>query len=119
MTVDIAIVLSILLVALILFITEKVRMDVTALLVLVSLALTGVLEPSEAISGFSNPAVITVWAMFILSEGLANTGVANIIGRYVLHHHAYFGLPLSRHEQHWRGRVDASRCFKSRSRNQH
>lgn len=84
MTSEIAIVLSILLIALILFVTEKVRMDVTALLVLVALALTGVLEPSEAVSGFSNPAVITVWAMFILSEGLANTGVANIIGRYVL-----------------------------------
>lgn len=84
MTLEIVIVLSILLVALVLFVTEKVRMDVTALLVLASLALTGVLEPAEAVSGFSNPAVITVWAMFILSEGLANTGVANIIGRYVL-----------------------------------
>ncbi len=84
MTAEIAIVLSILFVALILFVTEKVRMDVTALLVLAALALTGVLQPREAVSGFSNPAVITVWAMFILSEGLANTGVANIIGRYVL-----------------------------------
>lgn len=84
MNAEIAIVLSILFIALILFVTEKVRMDVTALLVLAALALTGVLEPSEAVSGFSNPAVITVWAMFILSEGLAKTGVANIIGRYVL-----------------------------------
>ena len=84
MTADIAIVLSILVISLVLFVTGKVRMDVTALLVLAALALTGVLDTSEAVSGFSNPAVITVWAMFILSEGLANTGVANIIGRYVL-----------------------------------
>ncbi len=84
MTFDIAIVLATLLVALILFVTEKVRMDVTALLVLATLALTGVVDPSEAISGFSNPAVITVWAMFILSEGLSKTGVASIIGHHVL-----------------------------------
>ena len=84
MTLDIAIVLITLLVALVLFVTEKVRMDVVSLLVLATLALSGVLEPSEAIAGFSNPAVITVWAMFILSEGLANTGVANAIGRFVL-----------------------------------
>ena len=84
MTLEIAIVLATLLVALALFITDKVRMDVTSLLVLVTLALTGIVEPHEAISGFSNPAVITVWAMFILSEGLANTGVANAIGKFVL-----------------------------------
>ncbi|RPF77600.1 MAG: SLC13 family permease, partial [Verrucomicrobia bacterium TMED71] len=66
MTADIAIVLSILVISLVLFVTEKVRMDVTALLVLAALALTGVLDTSEAVSGFSNPAVITVWAMFIL-----------------------------------------------------
>ncbi|MEM9157640.1 MAG: SLC13 family permease [Verrucomicrobiota bacterium] len=84
MTLDIAIVLATLLVALVLFVTEKVRMDVTALLVLATLALTGIVAPNEAISGFSNPAVITVWAMFILSEGLTKTGVANVIGRFVL-----------------------------------
>ncbi|EDY84722.1 Citrate transporter superfamily [Verrucomicrobiia bacterium DG1235] len=84
MTLQIALVLGILLAALILFIAEKVRMDVTALLVLVALAFTGIIEPTEAISGFANPAVITVWAMFILSEGLAQTGVASIIGVHVL-----------------------------------
>ncbi len=84
MTFQIAVVLGILAIALVLFITEKVRMDVTSLLVLVALAFSGIIEPNEAISGFANPAVITVWAMFILSEGLANTGVANIIGAQVL-----------------------------------
>ncbi|HAT59796.1 MAG TPA: SLC13 family permease, partial [Opitutae bacterium] len=64
MTADIAIVLSILVISLVLFVNEKVRMDVTALLVLAALALTGVLDTSEAVSGFSNPAVVTVWAMF-------------------------------------------------------
>ena len=84
MTLEIAIVLAILVVSLILFISEKIRMDVVALLVLVTLAFTGLVTPTEALAGFSNPAVITVWAMFILSAGLAETGVAAIIGRQVL-----------------------------------
>ena len=84
MTPDIAIVLIILLVALVLFISEKVRMDVVALMVLVALAFTGSVTPTEAVAGFSNAAVITVWAMFILSEGLTETGVAAMIGRHVL-----------------------------------
>jgi di/tricarboxylate transporter len=85
MSTDIAIVLGILGSAILLFITEWVRMDVVALLVLFSLAITGLVNPSEALSGFSNPAVITVWAVLILSGGLARTGVAGLIGRRVLH----------------------------------
>lgn len=84
MTADIALVLVILLVALVLFFSEIVRMDIVALLVLVALAFTGLVTPTEAISGFSNAAVITVWAMFILSEGLTETGVAGIVGKQVL-----------------------------------
>ena len=59
-------------------------MDIVALLVLGTLALTGLVTPAEALSGFSNPAVVTVWAMFILSASLYQTGVARIIGRQVL-----------------------------------
>jgi di/tricarboxylate transporter len=83
-TTDIAIVLGILLVAIILFISERVRVDLIALLVLGALALTGLVTPSEALSGFSSPAVVTVWAMFILSAGLAKTGVASAIGRQMI-----------------------------------
>ncbi len=85
MTPQIAAVLIILVLAMVLFVTEKLRMDVVALLVLVSLALTGLVTPDEALSGFSNPAVITVWAVFILSGGLSRTGVASLVGRRVLH----------------------------------
>jgi len=84
MTWEIALVLGILLIALILFITEVLRMDVVALLVLTVLAITGLVEPDEALSGFSNPAVITVWAMFILSDGLTRTGIADLLGTQVL-----------------------------------
>ncbi|MDH3746696.1 MAG: SLC13 family permease [Gammaproteobacteria bacterium] len=84
MTTEIAIVLGILTVSLILFISEVIRMDLVALLVLGALAITGLVTPNEALAGFSNSAVITVWAMFILSEGLTRTGIADIIGRQVM-----------------------------------
>ncbi len=81
---DILITLAILLAAVVLFVSEKVRIDLVALLVLVALALTQLVTPAEALSGFSNSAVITVWAVFILSGGLSRTGVASIIGRQVM-----------------------------------
>ena len=84
MTIEIATVLIILLVAIILFISDKVRVDMVAMLVLITLALTGLVTPEQAISGFSNPAVITIGAVFVLSGGLFRTGVADIIGHQVL-----------------------------------
>ena len=84
MTMEIALVLSILGVSVVLLVTEWIPMEVTALLALGSVALTGLVSPVQALSGFSNPAVITVWAVFIISGGLTRTGVANIIGRFVL-----------------------------------
>jgi len=84
MTFEIALVLGILALSLILFVSEVIRMDLVALLVLSSLAVTGLVTTTEAFAGFSNSAVITVWAMFILSEGLTRTGIADIIGRQVM-----------------------------------
>jgi di/tricarboxylate transporter len=68
----------------VLFVSEKIRMDLIALLVLAALVLTGLVTPPEAVDGFSNPAVIAVWAMFILSAGLTRTGIANVIGHSML-----------------------------------
>jgi di/tricarboxylate transporter len=84
MTPEIALVLTILAAAIVMFVTERIRVDVVALMVLVSLALTGVVTPTEALSGFANLAVVTVWAVLILSAGLARTGVAGLIGRPLL-----------------------------------
>lgn len=84
MTFEIALVLGILAISLVLFISEIIRMDLVALLVLGALAVTGLVDSTEAFAGFSNSAVITVWAMFILSEGLTRTGIADIIGRQVM-----------------------------------
>jgi len=83
-TPEIALVLTILAASVVLLITEWIPMEVTALLVLGAVALTGLVSPVEALSGFSNPAVVTIWAVFILSGGLTRTGVANVIGRFVL-----------------------------------
>ncbi|HSF83609.1 MAG TPA: SLC13 family permease [Anaerolineales bacterium] len=81
---SIVLTLGITLGAIILFVTEIVRVDLVALIVLGALAVSGLVTPTEALSGFSNPAVVTVWAVFILSGGLSRTGVANVIGRQVL-----------------------------------
>jgi di/tricarboxylate transporter len=83
-TPEIGLVLVILIAAFVLLVSEKVRIDVVALLVLGSLALTNLVDPVQALSGFSSPAVVTVWAVFILSGGLTRTGIANLIGRQVL-----------------------------------
>ena len=84
MTFEIGLVLAILVVSLALFVSEKLRMDVIALLVMGSLVLTELVTPQEAVAGFSNAAVIAVWAMFILSSGLTRTGIADVIGSTVL-----------------------------------
>ncbi|MBN1317805.1 MAG: anion permease, partial [Anaerolineales bacterium] len=84
MTIQITLVLSVLILAVVLFVTERLRVDVTALLILGGLALMGLITPAEALSGFSNPAVVTVWAVFILSGGLSRTGVASWVGKQML-----------------------------------
>ncbi len=84
MTLEIGMVLAILATAVVLFVTEKVRVDVVALMVLLAVAFTGLVTPQQALSGFSNPAVVTVWAVFILSGGLTRTGVAGRLGHFVL-----------------------------------
>ncbi|MFC1996230.1 SLC13 family permease [Chloroflexota bacterium] len=84
MTTDSILIFVILGIALVLFISEKIRVDLVALMVLVSLTLTGLITPEEAFSGFASPAVITVWAVFIISGGLTRSGVADVIARFIL-----------------------------------
>ncbi len=76
----IVVLLTIISAALLLFIGGWVSVDVVGLLVLSSLALTGLVTPQDALAGFSSPAVVTVWAMFILSAGLTRTGIAYHLG---------------------------------------
>ena len=75
MSIDIIIVLFIILLAFTLFVSEALPIDVVALTVLSMLLITGQLTPGESISGFSNPAVITIAILFVLSHALQKTGV--------------------------------------------
>ena len=83
MTGEITLVLVILGVAIVLFASEKIRVDVVSMMVLLALLLTGLLTTEQAFSGFSNPAVITVWAIYIVSASLTHTGIADVIGRHI------------------------------------
>jgi len=70
--------------ALLLFVWEKFSFDVTALLVLAALLVTGIVTPEEGLSGFADPAVITIAAMFVLTEGLERTGFLDIVGDWLV-----------------------------------
>lgn len=74
MTADIALVYGLVVLALTLFTLERVRIDLTALLIMGILLATGVVTPEQGLSGFSNVATVTVAAMFVLSAGLRQTG---------------------------------------------
>ena len=78
---EITLVLSLLLLAVLLFATEKFPVDFVALMVLGALLILRLVTPQEGISGFSNPATITVGAMFVLSSALRKTGALDLVGR--------------------------------------
>ncbi len=84
MTPEIALTLGIILMAIILFATEKLRVDLVALLVLLAVSITGLASKEEVFLGFANPAVITIWAVYIVSGGLFKTGVADMLGSLIL-----------------------------------
>ncbi|MDZ7581028.1 MAG: SLC13 family permease [Deltaproteobacteria bacterium] len=81
---SIGIVTIVLIATLVLLITEKLPVDLTAIGIAVVLILTGILTPLEAVSGFASPAVITVAAMFMVSQGLIRTGAVGFIGQKVI-----------------------------------
>ena len=66
------------------FVRERIPPDLTALLALCGLLVTGVLSPVEAFSGFSHPATISVAAVLVLSAGIEQTGLLNTLARRVL-----------------------------------
>lgn len=77
-------VLSLLAIAVVLFATGKVRMDAIALMVIVAFVLSGTLTLNEAFSGFSDPNVILIAALFIIGNGLVRTGVATKMGAWLV-----------------------------------
>ena len=83
MTTDVVIVLLILGASIVLFSTERLRVDLVAMLVMLALLVTGILTTDEAFSGFANSAVVTVWAIYIVSASLTHTGIADFLGQYI------------------------------------
>jgi Na+/H+ antiporter NhaD/arsenite permease-like protein len=67
--------------AVVLFVTERLPVDLIAMLIMASLLLLGIISPEEGISGFSNKATVTVAAMFIISAGLFKTGAVGYLGK--------------------------------------
>jgi di/tricarboxylate transporter len=71
--------------ALYLFVSERLRVDVTAMLVLLALVLSRVLKPEQALSGFASEPAIIVAAVFVISGGLAATGITERLGQWIGH----------------------------------
>ena len=84
MTPDMMIVFGFLVFVTILFVFEVVRVDMVGLLMIVLLPLSGVIEASQAISGLSSNAVVSIIAVIIIGEGLDKTGVMNIFARQII-----------------------------------
>lgn len=72
--------LVILIVAMALLLSERLRADLVALLVVVALGTAGILTPREAFSGFANSAVVTIVAIFVLTEALRLAGITERAG---------------------------------------
>jgi di/tricarboxylate transporter len=90
-TLKAVITLLILLAAVYSFVREKISPDLTALLAMCALLITGILTPLEAFSGFSHPATVSVAAVLVLSAAIERTGVLSLIARRAL-------APLGRSE---------------------
>ncbi len=84
MDTEIIIVLSIMAFTIFFLVTEKLRIDVTAIITMLALSWSGILTSSEALSGFSSNAVVAMIAVMILGEGVARTGMMSRFSKWLL-----------------------------------
>ncbi|HEY1611469.1 MAG TPA: SLC13 family permease, partial [Paraburkholderia sp.] len=84
MSVELLSVLLLLAVAVMLFVIGRPRVDAVALVIIVALPLTGVITVPEALAGFSDPNIVLLAALFVLGEGLVQTGVAQRVGDWLI-----------------------------------
>jgi di/tricarboxylate transporter len=82
---DQIIVYAVLVISMVLFVQDRIRYDLIAVMSLCALCFTGVVPFDEAFSGFSNPAVITVGAILILSFSLEKAGLVQVVGQWMTH----------------------------------
>lgn len=81
MTPDMLLVFGLLFVTIVLFLSDRLSLDLVALLVLLALVFTGILTVPEAIAGFSDSIVLMIAGLFIVGTGLVQTGVADMLGQ--------------------------------------
>ncbi|HJE28116.1 MAG TPA: SLC13 family permease [Pseudomonas nitrititolerans] len=84
MNIDLLLVLFLLASCVGLFVINKPRMDVVALLAMVALPLSGVISINEALAGFSDPSVVLIAALFVIGNGLVRTGIAYRLGDWLM-----------------------------------
>ncbi len=84
MTSDMVFVFCVLGVAVVLFASGRVRLDVVALLVLLALMLGGILSVPEALAGFSDSVIIMIAGLFVVGEALVTTGIAFAVGAWMM-----------------------------------
>ncbi|MFQ5718624.1 MAG: SLC13 family permease [Acidobacteriota bacterium] len=82
---EITLVLVLVAVALVLFVTEAIRVDVVGLTLIVAVVALGLCPAEEAVAGFSNPALLTIAAMFVLSAGLIRTDALAAAASWLIH----------------------------------
>jgi di/tricarboxylate transporter len=73
--------LVLLVVAVVLFATEKIPVDIVGILLVIGLILSGVLTAQEGLAGFGDNIIITIGGLFVLTGGLVKTGLVDLIGR--------------------------------------
>ncbi|TYR35481.1 TRAP transporter large permease subunit [Mesorhizobium microcysteis] len=81
---DLAIVLLLLVSAIVMFALGRPRMDAVALVMIVALPLTGVIDVGDALAGFADPNIVLIGALFVVGEALVRTGIAQRLGDWLV-----------------------------------
>jgi di/tricarboxylate transporter len=84
MTSDMIFLFVLLGVTVVLFVSDRVRLDVVAIMVIIALMISGILTPTEALAGFGDPVVILIAALFVVGESLYRTGIAFATGNWLM-----------------------------------
>jgi len=84
MSFEIIFLFVLLFVTVVLLVSDKLRLDIVALMVIASLMLSGILTPGEALAGFGDPVVFLIAALFVIGEALYRTGLAAQTGEWMM-----------------------------------
>lgn len=84
LTTEMLAVLAVVALAIVLFVTEIVRVDVAAILIMILLGLTGMVSGNELFNGFASNAVVSIIAITIIGAGLDKTGLMNQVAAKIL-----------------------------------